>query len=73
MVYLDMTPTTIGQQAERNEKRGGEKYEAWVEQKKQEQKAKEEATPWWREKGEKPLDTSKIKDVNKYILTGDKD
>jgi hypothetical protein len=74
-VIQDKTPKTVGQQAEANKKAMGN--EQW--QKKRDELLGEKGrqqqatpTPWWRPEGSKPLDVTKIKDVQKYIETGEK-
>lgn len=43
----------------------------FIKQRREEKKP--ENRPWWRKDMEKPLDLTRIKDVNKYIETGEKD
>ena len=65
-------PTTLGAQAEANARRlGKELYQKKLDElvPPEQQKAK---TPFWRKEGTKPLDVRTVKDVGKYILTGDK-
>ena len=73
-IVQDADPKTVGQQAERNAKKLGSEM-ADIEARKIAGPAtiakREAPTPFWREPGSKPLDVSKIKDVNKYIATGD--
>ena len=74
-VLQDLTPKTAGQDAERNKKRWGKeltqiKAEQILGPKEMERRAS--PTPWWREDGSKPLDLTKVKDVQKYVHTGDK-
>lgn len=68
-------PTTVGQQAELNRKKMGEELFRL----KEEEEAgpylvaqKKAPTPWWREPDSKPLDVSSIKDVARYVETGEK-
>jgi hypothetical protein len=74
-IIRDNTPKTAGQDAERNAKLLGKE----LTQKKAEEvlgdktMAKRNApTPWWREPNSKPLDVSKVKDVKRFIETGEK-
>lgn len=71
---------TFGKAAEINEKREGkEKMQVMFENDPvgQAKKKQESNIPWWRKKAEgnkerkKPLDVSKIKDTEKYIITGE--
>lgn len=74
-IVQDLTPKTVGQQAERNAKVEGKEQQQIKAEKLLGPKgmAKRNAkTPWWRKEGSKPLDVTKIKDPNKFILTGDK-
>lgn len=76
VIVNDGVPRTVGQQAEYNAKKAGKQvHEALAEQMLSEQtkKKKNTPTPWFREKGSKPLDVSKIKDTTKFIMTGEKD
>ncbi len=66
---------SVGRQAEVNAKRDGKELtELKAEQMLgSDGMAKRKApTPWWRKPGSKPLDVTKIKDVTKYIQTGEK-
>lgn len=69
--FWDKTIKTVGQQAEKNRKDMGEElYQRKIEElggNKPKPK-----TPWWRKEGSKPLKVEDIKDVRKYIETGDK-
>jgi len=71
--WVGDNPTTVGQLGERNAKRIGKEQLS-----KRYDKPKKEL-PFWRngedgvEKLEKPLDLKSIKNVEKYIHTGDKD
>jgi len=78
-------PTTIGQAAEENTKRlGKERHEKMIEDdfkaRKLRSPKKKPETPWYRngsidgtEKLDKPLEVSKIKNVKKFIETGEKE
>ncbi len=75
-IIQDLTPKTLGQQAERNAKVEGKEQQQIRSEKLLGPKglAKKNAkTPWWRKEGSKPLDVTKIKDKKKFILTGEKD
>lgn len=74
---------TAGQQAERNAKRLGNEMIREMENQdpvaKARRKQKEAKLPWFRDgsiegtiREEKAIDTTKIKDLNKYIETGEK-
>lgn len=67
----DGVPRTIAQQAEQNAKAlGTEKMEEMRTESKK-LLGRDKPRPWWRDE-DKPVDLSKIKDVNKWIATGDK-
>lgn len=73
-VYMDRTIRTVGQQAEHNEKKLGQE----LHDKKcreilgaEEYERRKAPPPFWR-KSKKPLNLNKIKDINRYIQTGQK-
>ncbi len=71
----DLTPKTIGQQAERNRKLDGKDLHQEKAEKLLGPKGMEKVkapTPWWRKPGSKPLKLSTLKDPTNYILTGEK-
>lgn len=80
--FVKNGPTTIGQQMELNEKTWGREL-TQVKQdealKKRNWKTSKKDLPWWRSgkvdglpREEKPLDLTKVKNVKKYIETGNK-
>jgi putative FmdB family regulatory protein len=75
LILRDGDPKSVAQQAERNRKAMGEEQH----QMKVDEllgpagRAKRDApAPWWRDKGSKPLDLSKVKNTQDYIMTGEK-
>lgn len=74
-VFMDKTIRTVGQQAEHNQRKMGAELHA-LEAKKvlgeAEHARRTAPPPFWRKNKKKPLDVSKVKDLNKYIETGDK-
>lgn len=78
--FCQQEPTTLGQQGERNAKAAGKaKMEEAAEKRAEDKKKAQQLlgkdkgkTPWWREKDGKPLDLKKVKNVKKYIETGEK-
>lgn len=58
---------TVGAIADKNRKEMGEEQ---YQKKLEELKPKRGEKPWWRDE-DKPLDTKKLKDTNKYIMTGE--
>lgn len=83
-LILDLTPKTLGSYAEKNSRRVSKDKILEESLKKEQKKAdlieekfgtrpikKTKKKPFWRT-DDKPLDLGKIKDVNKYIRTGQK-
>lgn len=81
-MVIDKTPKTIGSWAEaENKKLGAEQVELKKKKLMEESKVpytgpgkplkKEKIKPWWRT-SDKPLDLKTVKNVEKYIITGDK-
>lgn len=74
LVIQDLTPKTVGQQAERNAKKNGSELqdikckEVLGEAEYNKRKA---PPPFWR-KTRKPLDLTKVRDTAHYIKTGEK-
>jgi hypothetical protein len=67
-------PTTLGQQAEKNAKEAGSRYQEMCQRF---EESKKKPIPWYRdgsvtERLEKPLDLDKVTDTRKYIETGEK-
>lgn len=76
LILRDGTPTTVGQQAERNAKEMGKELAARKADELLGEKGaarKKAPAPWWRKPGDKPLDLSRVKDTRRYIDTGEKD
>jgi hypothetical protein len=63
VILQDLTPKTWGQQSDRNRRERPDLAPPPKEVK---------PTPWWREPGAKPLDLSAVKDVAKFVETGEK-
>lgn len=69
MILIDLEkPKSIGGIAEKNTQRMIKEGDSRI------KKAKDEKTPWWRDKGQKPLNTSNwnSKQIQRYIYEGKK-
>lgn len=67
-VCRDGSPRTVMQQAERNARTGGELYQKSVDEI---EPAHKKAVSPWRKPGSKPPDLKKIKNIQRYIETGE--
>jgi predicted nucleic acid-binding Zn ribbon protein len=69
-IIQDKSPKSYGQQSDLNRKALGGELSAKKDEALAALRPKAE-TPWWREEGSKPLDTSKIKDLTHFVETGE--
>ena len=71
VICRDGSPKTFGQMSDANRKLMGKELSAMKDDECLARQPKAE-TPFWREEGSKPLDVSKVKDLDHYIQTGEK-